>query len=127
MWEMGFTMQLDLKKGTIPSIRIPEQTFTEQERAGERLVPSDGVISLSHQSGQRNPLCFLPLQQQPLADPSHPTYTRCTQTVSYSPVSSGKDKLRGQTAGNKRPFHFNITSRPMATYENNVFIPFIVF
>ncbi len=32
---MVFTRQLDLEKGTIPSIRILEQTFTEQEKAGE--------------------------------------------------------------------------------------------
>ena len=78
---MGFTKQLDLKRGTIRSIRVPEQTFTEQERAGE----SPESPRLAKEIREK---CFLPLQQQ-LADPSRPTYT---------PVSSGKDKLPGNSA-----------------------------
>ena len=74
-------------------------------------------------SGQRNPPYFLPLQQQ-LADSSHPMYTQCTQNAGYSPVSSGKDKLRGNSA--HFTYHVLPYARaPMATYE--IFIPFIVF
>ncbi len=81
---MGFTRQLDLKKGTIPSIRIPEQTFTEQERAGESPESPRRAKEIRH--------VFSPSS----SNPSRLTYRRCTQTVSYS--RPGKDKQRGNSA-----------------------------
>ena len=59
-WEMGFTRQLDLKKGAIPSIRIPVKPFTEQESTGEnpespRLAQNSAMLASPSSGNQLTP------------------------------------------------------------------------
>ena len=87
-WVMAFTRQLDLKKDAIPTVRIPEKTFTEQVRDGEIPEP-------------RTTRCWF-----------------CSRNQLSQLIPQKLSVVRKRTNCRERALVLFITSRPVATQGN---------